>query len=386
MTAPPRSHVPALDGLRAVAVLWVVLHHAWPLRAAVAGPVDAVLRIVVEVGWAGVDLFFVLSGFLITRILLDHRGQRGIMVAFWWRRILRIMPLYYAFLGFLFVLLPALGVYRFQPGPGARLAYATFTSNLWLAAMGGGPRQPAHLWSVAVEEQFYLVWPVFMLLLPARLILPFILSLLAGVPVLRGVLSASGVDYLSLYVLTPTRADGLAWGALLAVLARRPGGLERWRPVARRLGWVAMILMVMMGGTGFEVTPEVQHPLFQALIYLTTGLAFACLVTVVLTDPPTARLSQWLSRPAMRAIGRWSYAIYVLHPIVMVILIKRGWRPTAGDVGQWWYIPGVLGFTVVAGAISIALGAMSWSMLESRALALKDRVPYPPRRAEIEEI
>src|SRR5437899_698335 len=160
------DQMPVLDGLRGVAILLVILNHAiaWPLQPATTR-VDAVVGVVAYAGWMGVDLFFVLSGFLISGILLDTRGQPG-----WWpnfiaRRALRIFPLYYGALTVLFVLLPCLvrcsntELVTLQEN---QRWYWTYTVNL-LAALTHGrgtPLYTAHLWSLSIEEQFYLIWPL----------------------------------------------------------------------------------------------------------------------------------------------------------------------------------------------------------------------------------
>src|SRR5260221_2298951 len=147
---PPR--LPTLDGLRAIAILLVVPHNL-NLIATFGGtqPVVAALHR----GWIGVQLFFVLSGFLITRILLDARDAPDYYRSFFVRRALRIFPLYYAVLLVLFVLLPVLGLVPLDSDPMGELSYWAYSSN-WYGPFRHGPEAVSHFWSLPTEEKFYL--------------------------------------------------------------------------------------------------------------------------------------------------------------------------------------------------------------------------------------
>jgi peptidoglycan/LPS O-acetylase OafA/YrhL len=153
-----REHIPALDGLRGIAILLVVPHNAdvFSHSAAWLWP----FALVAHAGWLGVQLFFVLSGFLITRNLIDSRDAPNYLRAFFGRRVLRIFPLYFATLFLCLVLLPH--IVDFAPGTLAshrhQLGLWTFTIN-WVQPFGADVSGFSHFWSLAVEEQFYLVWP-----------------------------------------------------------------------------------------------------------------------------------------------------------------------------------------------------------------------------------
>src|SRR4029450_1185274 len=157
-TVHSAGHVPVLDGLRGIAILMVLGHHysiVWSRTI----PLESGIRSVLEFGWCGVDLFFALSGFLITGILIDAKGQESYFPRFYWRRLVRIFPLYYVFLAAVFVLLP------FFPGIGVTTAqvapwwYLTYLQN-WKPNRGASDPFLGHTWSLAVEEQFYGVWPL----------------------------------------------------------------------------------------------------------------------------------------------------------------------------------------------------------------------------------
>ncbi len=377
--APRLGHVPALDGLRAIAVMLVVYHHAWGKRPPV-GTAETIAHTVMELGWMGVDLFFVLSGFLITRILLRHRDAPNLLKAFWWRRIVRIMPLYYSYLSVCFFVLPAFGIHRFSPGPRAQFYYLTFLSNLWITFDGIGKRQSVHLWSVSVEEQFYLFWPFVVLAARGPWLGRVIVGILVLTPLARGVGGLLGVPWMASYILTPLRMDGLAWGALLAVLWTLPGGLARHRRTAAWVGSTALVAGIAWVAWVDSMRPDEGTWWMQATLYAITGAGFAAVLARVLTEPEGSRLTRWLSHPWMTAIGTWSYAIYVLHPMLLVLSRSFGLAVPHSAQGLWWYVPAQLAYTTGIAIVSIGAGALSWRLLESRFLALKDRVPYlaPP--------
>jgi peptidoglycan/LPS O-acetylase OafA/YrhL len=162
--------LPALDELRAVAVLMVFAFHSYVLVENPLAPAPAWYGALFRSLWSGVDLFFVLSGFLISGILLDTREQPGMLKTFYLRRTLRIFPLYYATLLLWFVLLRPLWSPsgQFQAMEAAQGWFWSYSFNIRAALYGPIPSFFDHFWSLAVEEQFYLIWPLTILLLPKR--------------------------------------------------------------------------------------------------------------------------------------------------------------------------------------------------------------------------
>ncbi|HMK29165.1 MAG TPA: acyltransferase, partial [Terriglobales bacterium] len=213
------KQVPSLDGVRGVAILLVLLLHFsklvnwYPQQKAFA------------VGWVGVNLFFVLSGFLITGILLDAKGGQRYFSNFYARRTLRIFPLYFAFLALVLLLAPWFvsspmlsALYREMPW------YLTYLFN-WRAASGGPPL--GHLWSLSVEEQFYLAWPLLVYIASRRTLRMICSILIVGSFVFRVVAVGSGFPRFA-YFATPACMEELAYGALGALLVREP----------RRIWWL----------------------------------------------------------------------------------------------------------------------------------------------------
>ena len=186
------ARLPTLDGLRAIAVLLVVPHNL-NLIATYGSPdlfVAAVHR-----GWIGVQLFFVLSGFLITGILLDARDAPDYYRSFFVRRVLRIFPLYYATLLVLFVLLPAFGLLpsSFRRDPMVELSYWAYFSN-WYGPFHQGPEAVSHFWSLAIEEQFYLLWPFAIHRRSAGWVMRLCLAIAAASLLFRVVMLAAGAS------------------------------------------------------------------------------------------------------------------------------------------------------------------------------------------------
>ena len=219
------KHIPALDGIRGLAIVLVLLVHLFVHnpRPQVSLPMR-VIATLFSAGWVGVDLFFVLSGFLITGSLYDTQQSRLFFRNFYARRALRIFPLYYGFLGLLIGISLLHGYHWFFFGTFLFLSYLHTLHVGGLAYTTAPWVNINHLWSLAIEEQFYMVWPVTVFLLATkRRIATAALLLTAASLGLRCWMFASGVlvtyPYLT-YSFTPARLDGLLLGSVLAMLVR----------------------------------------------------------------------------------------------------------------------------------------------------------------------
>ncbi|HZT79778.1 MAG TPA: acyltransferase, partial [Gemmataceae bacterium] len=274
---PPGTHLPGLDGLRGVAILLVLAFHLLPSQP-VTSHVTAWIYRAAWSGWCGVDLFFVLSGFLITGILLDAKGLPHYFRNFYARRTLRIFPLYYGVLVVIFVIVP---LFLRPPSPAFEHLQAnqiwlwcyasnvcTVWANGWVFLAGNWHLN--HFWSLAVEEQFYLVWPLVVLLLSRRRLLAACALCVVAAPLLRWAFLANGYGFVVAYTFTPCRVDALAVGAAVAVAARAPGGLSalrRFAPaVALALG--AALLGLFVWRHGLRIADEVMQTAGYSLLAL----------------------------------------------------------------------------------------------------------------------
>ncbi len=357
-----RDRHPALDGLRALAVITVMLFHFVP---------GLLPYRIMELGWAGVDLFFVLSGFLITGILLDTRGHKYHYRTFIIRRALRILPLSYGVLAIVFLTATLTDHPDLRITAGHQFWFWTYTQNLWFA-FEGWPKDLGllnHFWSLAVEEQFYLLWPLVVAgISPKRLHFVLLPALALG-PVLRYLFPEMPFAF----TFTLSRLDGLLTGALLAWAMRfRPGVVQRWW---RTVGLFAIlsttVLLALLVRSGHTEHPAITQwgPFVLALLsgalliqaFHRTG-AFGRLFQAVFTWAP------------LRMIGRISYGVYVLHwPILLLLPTAVAYAALNGFPEEavhkavlLLYIPTVL-----------VLSLLSHRFWERPFLRLKDRLaPY----------
>lgn len=287
-----RPYFAELDGVRALAAMMVVAFH-FTLRA--------VPRHVFAAGQTGVDLFFVLSGFLITNILLDAPGRDWNEIGkFYIRRALRIFPLYYAFLTLATLFGVSISVW-----------YWVYLENYPIAITPTVGLQPGHFWSLAVEEQFYLVWPFLVLFFPRRYLSWALWGMVVSALLLRIALAHTHFDP---FYLTFTRIDGLAAGALLA-LSYYSGSLGKQRSLLWGVAALSVALAVIVGIASPHQAFDWVHPFkFTAV----TGFYSACL-GLLITTRATAVHALLRTRP-LREIGRISYGLYVLHPPIFLLL------------------------------------------------------------------
>jgi peptidoglycan/LPS O-acetylase OafA/YrhL len=371
-------HLPALDGLRAIAILLVLFFHfeirELPKKVALL-PVWAT----VQAGWLGVDLFFVLSGFLITGILCDTRETRGYFRNFYARRTLRILPLQYGFLALSFLVLPILGVLPWTPAS-TQAWFWLHLSNFLIAFRGWGASQMLvpHFWSLAVEEQFYLVWPalVFLVSRPAlrRICVACVVVSLA----VRVGLRYTTLPWYACLAFTPARLDALGLGALLAILMR--GGTSA-PLVARHAGWAALVtgglcaaLFVWRGFANGEDA-------VIATVGMTSFDVFAaCGVAVAITAPAWSLPVRLLSRRWLQTIGRYSYGMYVVHLGVLKLVIACG-LSIAALTRRFGAALGHLVHLSVGLGATFLLAALSYHLYEQPFLRLKARFAPGPARS-----
>ena len=361
-------YIPALDGIRALAILLVIPHNVDVLSAPYAAVVFPLVTWM-HAGWIGVTLFFVLSGFLITGNLLDTRGAANYYGAFIGRRALRILPLYFGVLLVTFILVPLVVTPLPEDLRETRHNQVwlwTFLSN-WTAPYGGTVTGFSHLWSLAVEEQFYLLWPfVVARCRPVALLWVCAVTVLAALLTRYAMLAAHFPDD-ALYMFTPCRMDALALGAAAAALVRIPAARTR---LEHATPWIATATAtVLLAEAAYTHGFEMYGWRSQGAGYTLLSLGFA--LAVLLTALPAAgvlrgglRLLAWAP---LRLIGRYSYGMYMFHlPLHMFfgnLLLHRLVGKVTTGVGLIYSLAVVVGSFVAAAA--------SYELFERHFLRLK---------------
>lgn len=335
------GRIPELDGLRGLAALLIVAFHVRPSW--------------LPGGWLAVDLFFVLSGFLISSILLDHAGKPGFLKAFYVRRGLRIWPIYVLTILTLVLMSRSLPHRPRWSGLWTTLTYTQFVPVDW----GGAPRiftsTLMHTWSLAVEEQFYLLWPPLVLLVGRRWMAGLALALVVTSVAVR----TQGWSWVTLL----GRIDGLALGGLLACVMR--GGRASWL-VPRVCGWVGLAGMITLIAMGYA--PEPHLPLACPGLWI-FAYSLACVGVVGhLVKESGAPHLQPLRWRIPRAIGQISYGLYLYHFVILFTLTQATFSKRIDRLP-----PTVL---FLALALTFVVAAASWRYVEQPLLRWKSLAPY----------
>jgi peptidoglycan/LPS O-acetylase OafA/YrhL len=354
----------------------VAYHYEW-ISSATDSRLDLWVWSLLSNGWIGVDLFFVLSGFLITGILVDSRGALHYLRNFYARRFLRIIPLYYVVLAFIMVGLPALTrILHLQVSQMRSVdwwMYWTHLGNVEQFLHGNTEAALGVTWSLSVEEQFYFVWPFIVLLLPRRALLAACGALLVAEPVARAWLFPSGNA--EMFTLAPFHLDGLVVGAAVAVVVREPRVLSLAASVVGRFGLLLVVVAVVW--LRLAGTSGIGGPLDFSLL----ALAFGSIMLLTLVSGSGAILTRALNLQLLRSIGAYSYAIYLFHQIV---------GQAASQIVQRTHVPTILGSALpVSAAIWIAafastygLAWLSWHLFEGPITSLKRY--FPVARGEVQ--
>ena len=367
------SYYPAFDGIRAVAILMVSAAHYGPIVSA---------KFPVTLLWSGVDVFFVLSGFLITGILFDTRRSPRFFRTFYVRRALRIFPLYFGFFLAVAVLTPVLHL-GYSPWlwsnvlyvsnlfiRGALLHHHGNPTVLMLPGLPGGLLGLGHLWSLCVEEQFYLIWPLIVYLFPVRRRLMTVAAVLIGATiVLRTALflhatpAENATEWL--YYSTFSRSDTLLIGAWLALWLR---GVALTRTQLRRMSrhlvaiaaaTLAAVLTVTRGWSFYQMNAGVVTVGYTLLGLMAAGVLLRSL-------DEHSRVCRILRWAPFRWLGRLSYGFYFFQGVIEPVALGSTDRWLRRPHLSWLVVPGALG-------VVMALSWMSFALLESPFLRIKKR-------------
>jgi peptidoglycan/LPS O-acetylase OafA/YrhL len=372
---PSARHISSLDGFRGVAFLLVFIRH-YSLTSHLSSSMAQTMMKIGQTGWIGVDLFFALSGFLITGILLDTRNRDGYFRLFFARRALRIFPLYYGVATVLLLLTPVLHL-QWQRG---QLAYLFYCGNV-AAGFNGSLTlvKPAvsllHLWSLAVEEQFYLLWPLVIFLIARLRHLAWTCAALSLVALLLRLVLLSRLPSTSAeewsYNLLFTHMDGLLFGALGAICIRARS-LASIIPIVRKtsvVSFLALVVVFYFSGSDFHALP------LSILGYPLLAVLFTSLLLQAIE--PASLAARFGNIRILRFFGKYSYGLYVYHYLLSPLTAKA----------QIWFqaklhsrLLGGLTYVSAIFLTTILVAVFSFQLYEKQWLKLKRFLNYGPVR------
>jgi peptidoglycan/LPS O-acetylase OafA/YrhL len=364
-----RTHILALDGLRGLAILGVMFFHFLPYTHP-AGEANSLIRyglLANHLGQTGVDLFFVLSGFLITGILLDTKQRPGYFSNFYARRTLRIFPLYYGVLLVLLVVTIATpSQQEFAGELKGQLWVWLYLTNIANFAGAYIPPNTGHFWSLAVEEHFYAVWPMVVRFCTAKRLAVCCVLMVATAMGLRYTLASCGLDA---FYLTPCRMDVLGVGGLLAILASRDG-LRRLTPYANWsiVGLVILFFPLYLSktGTGDILVQTAKHTLLAAM--------YGCLLVAAVGATKGNLVDRLFTSRFLRFFGKYSYGLYVYHGLLAGVFTS--WFPISQSEEVIPFVVTALAKVAGATIISVAIAWVSWHLYENPFLGLKRYFSY----------
>ena len=364
-----RPVMPELDSVRGIAITGVLLLHGffWQYSGFHLSGLPRLFLLATQPGGLGVNLFFVLSGFLITGILLDSREKPQYFRRFYTRRALRILPAYYLLLILLAVLHQSSAAFL-----GLSFVYLANVTHLFGVAAGYGP-----LWSLAVEEHYYIFWPAVIYKLTRRHLAMATVGLCLLTPILRGVFFRLGYTF-GLGWYTWFVADGLATGSLLAIFLRTSVSRKKVAVVCGILMVVGAALAVV--GRPFGILTR-ERVLGAALQGTLIDIVFAGFLLLVLLLGTSAR-RRFVNSSVLRFLGYISYGLYLIHLLVFRMydkLCQRFWPSLQPTPEHFSLI--VLRFVLAVGA-AIGLAYLSREYFEEKFLRLKDRFAGTTRAAQ----
>jgi peptidoglycan/LPS O-acetylase OafA/YrhL len=372
-----RMHFASLDGVRGLAILLVIIYH-FSSSLSVLGFANPVLGFF-RVGWCGVDVFFALSGFLITGVLLDTKSSPDYFRNFYARRMLRIFPLYYGSLVVVFLLrlvLPDAGVWGSHDSllsPGSLLWPGLYLENFAIFLQGASVTGvTTHYWSLAVEEHFYLIWPLLIWLGTRRQIKFLAIAVVMFSLLLRTLLYLHRTDPDLVFGLTPLRMDGLAIGAIASLAIR---GRSEMDVVVRRAGVVFVAAGVLL--LALLVLRHTTHQTDPAMWIFAYPLVAVATAAGLLVGMGRGPVRYFLSLRPLRWFGKYSFGLYVWHPIIGMILLHSRVALVSPASGKW----AVLLAALIALALDLLVAWLSFNYWEKPFLDLKryfaPRAPKP---------
>lgn len=359
-----KGHVPALDAIRGLAIVLVTGYRFWERSSGDTIPSDPLTHLF-SLGFRGVDLFFVLSGFLITGILFDAKSKPHYFRNFYMRRTVRIFPLYYAVLAIALIFLPFAGWNTAKIFPEAH------QHQSWLWLYGANVLQSLrgewclgsfnHFWSLAVEEHFYLFWPLVIYCYSRRTAMLACGGVVGMAAAARVTWLLAGGNDVAAETFTLLRMDALAMGGLVALAVRGAGGVKALYPwsVAAVITLGAVLLPISLLHKRLLAVPEL---LFAAF--------FAGVILLALSASKEGLWGKFWNSRLLRFFGKYSYGMYVFQNLL--IPITASWLSIAGlqqHLGSGLCAQVV--YLVLMSALTIAAAIASWHLFEKHVLKLK---------------
>jgi peptidoglycan/LPS O-acetylase OafA/YrhL len=381
LVEPMKGHVPTLDGLRGLAILLVLLIH---FCCASGGEprtrLDHLFYNLAYSGWCGVDLFFLLSGFLITGILVDTRSSSRRIRNFYARRTLRIFPLYYGALILWFLVLPAVAPGWTSPGlPRRKQLWAWLYATNWaLAWQPDSFGNLDHFWSLAIEEHFYLVWPFVVWSCSRLTAVKVCIACFCASTLSRILLVALGVAPGSVWQLDTSHTDSLCLGGLIALLVRGPSGSAPLVEPAKKIAIIALIALasvIFWRGRMSHMDGAFLMVGVPPLLIL-----FGAGIVLVAHAPPSSLLGLIFNSGVMKFFGKYSYGLYVWHWLLSPWY--RSMFPTERIQASFGrFIPAAVCHATLGTAVTVFIALLSYHLYEVRFINAKRFFESPPTSA-----
>nr|WP_319397843.1 acyltransferase [uncultured Carboxylicivirga sp.] len=345
------SYIPQLDGIRAIAALLVMHFHFFQAYQIYGNTILNLIQKTSVFGQTGVSLFFVLSGFLITRILVAAKEEAHYFRNFYAKRVLRIFPLYYVFLLlFYFIIIPYFE--NRQVSFKDMLVYFTYLQNIFLTFSNTPITGPGHFWSLAVEEHFYLFWPLLVYLVNSKKVYIWLIGLICLSLLTRIIMVQAGYE---VFYFTLTRLDDISLGALLAIIYLQFPHLLNFlkgKKFVVLIGIYFLLCSVLWYFTSGE-----GNPTMQVLKFLLIGLFYTLILGYIIINKSI--FTKILATKPLIYLGKISYGLYVYHPVCYLVISH--YFPSQNILINL--------FTHISS--SILLSALSYEIFEKRFLKLK---------------
>ena len=372
------NRIKELDGLRGIAVVLVMALHLFK-RAGyfTEHPILEGVITISTVGWVGVDIFFTLSGFLITSILLKSKTDEHYFKNFYVRRALRIFPLYYAAIAFVLFFAPKVEP-EFTAQLGTALPIMLLYQQNWALLFKGFyiTQYLGITWSLAIEEQFYLIWPFIVYKLDRDKLVKFSIGYIALSIIARtfGTLLWPDLPQAStfFYYTSFARFEEMLFGGLLATFLTYDGALEKVKRYALPLFLASFTVFVALHILSLPGSPHPEHASLPLTLggYTTAALFTVGLIGIFVTHPPRNIFRRIFGNPVLTFLGKYSYSMYLFHMSAALILLDVFWH---SELRGWK--PFVL-YPLSTYVVTVVIALLTWNLLEKHMLNLKKFFEY----------